>query len=1104
MTDSDSIEIDNIMYHIEDEELNDISYYEILSMEEIIKDNPTFIAFSKEEIFDELYDFFKNSLKADSLTELFYKNNKQNIKNIIFVSNAIKKGSSDTINKDSECGTEDAIEFVKTIEKINKQQYKTSQSEKEKIFFALTYDNNDNHIRLKPYMKTTIAIKDKNLNLFYPIYETDDTNIPVIAAYYNLPSAIESDYLSDKVVSYLKKPISFNYLESDGFKDIKKLLEIVKPKIDTILSKFEIDKEDFLLDYNHLNALLEKFDTSLEEINIEDFNKLKIHLDDILKIKPDKINYSKYKIKSHTIVNKKLEFFDKIHRIKNLLQFSDKTKTDYEILINKLQDEKIELNLTPLMYNNINDIVNALLNNDVDIDIILNNLSINKQFLIIDNAINTLKNITKNDIENISKMLDELTYKFSQIKGLLKDIFEFHFINFYHDLKEVKEANDFSDYDGIPDIYRNDGNYEGSGTIGETDEIDNNIEFDLADTKISNISLEKYWLSIKYNNSNGFIEILKIVLPILNKIQDRAKLNLNLDLLCDVLYNKFMGIPTKYNIMYDILKKNEINISDQYIKDIIKINPHIAVDKNNNIEDDMTQYVYECNKLFIDILFSVINYSLAWWSLQIQEDILNNTLIFDENLCDIMYIDKWSLDGLPVKESKQGVLIYLASILEDVMIENKIYTVPKNISSNVMKIINENFKEIITKLNEGFKNFKKRQNKGTETYTQLLETIKLRKQDKYLEDYIDALMYMPSYKFKKIHKFLLGCCLQKIGKDFTIDSDLIEMNRKDLLAIKKNYAKHRETNKPRTILYAPKKDELEEIEEQDGQEDFEKTIIEEVSEELDTVEEWLNKMRDTSSLLPNEFIDIFKNGTKEASIYSKKYIQIFCKTAGGKANEFEELFQKCNNPYNILKIICVTFKKYIYENDEEKILLETAINSIHIIINNIKKLQLLITEYNKQDIDRIKEFITTRALCLPCNPEIAINNILQASIAVSSNFIHQLSKTLYSTLIKYFQTIKMPTPEENIAMINAIREENKNKTLSAMNKKSQDDRNLMNQLKKIGVGYMGMLDEEQQPINADKEPEDDIQEGEKEFKKQDEEDYDDDTLDDDNYGFIYS
>ena len=37
-----SVEIENNIFTIEDEELNDIEYLEILSLDEIIKDNPFF------------------------------------------------------------------------------------------------------------------------------------------------------------------------------------------------------------------------------------------------------------------------------------------------------------------------------------------------------------------------------------------------------------------------------------------------------------------------------------------------------------------------------------------------------------------------------------------------------------------------------------------------------------------------------------------------------------------------------------------------------------------------------------------------------------------------------------------------------------------------------------------------------------------------------------------------------------------------------------------------------------------------------------------------------------------------------------------------------
>ena len=92
---------------------------------------------------------------------------------------------------------------------------------------------------------------------------------------------------------------------------------------------------------------------------------LKEYLDDITKLKTDKINYHKVNIKPANVVNHKIEFFNKIQGIKKLLEFSDKTKADYELLISKLQDQRFELNTPPMMYTKINDVVNGLLNNDL-------------------------------------------------------------------------------------------------------------------------------------------------------------------------------------------------------------------------------------------------------------------------------------------------------------------------------------------------------------------------------------------------------------------------------------------------------------------------------------------------------------------------------------------------------------------------------------------------------------------------------------------------------------------------------------------------------------------------------------------------------------------
>ena len=64
--------IDINEYKYEDEELDDIEYLEIMSLEDIIKDNPSFIALSKTDIRDSLYNMFSSTKKADNITKLFY------------------------------------------------------------------------------------------------------------------------------------------------------------------------------------------------------------------------------------------------------------------------------------------------------------------------------------------------------------------------------------------------------------------------------------------------------------------------------------------------------------------------------------------------------------------------------------------------------------------------------------------------------------------------------------------------------------------------------------------------------------------------------------------------------------------------------------------------------------------------------------------------------------------------------------------------------------------------------------------------------------------------------------------------------------------------
>jgi hypothetical protein len=814
-----------------------------------------------------------------------------------------------------------------------------------------------------------------------------------------------------------------------------------------------------------------------------------------------------------SVINNKLEFFNKLNKkhLLQLLNIPEKTREELVILIANLEEEKMNVNAPPLLYNNINDIIHAVINNDVTLEDIIDNLSANKKTITITHAINTLKELIGNDIENINENIDQHTEKAKILYHALNVFFRFQFIDFYADIKEVKEATDYSEYDGIPDIYKNNGNYEGMALD------DNQDNFDIEDADETQIklsdNLDKYWLSIKYKDAFGFVESLKFVLPLIKKIHDNAKLPLNYERLCDELFRNFANIPIKYDLMKAILDKADIKLADDFVQDIVKISPSIALNTsqiNSLVSDDLIRYVHKCNQDWVATIYDMILVALAWWSLQIQDDIVNDILVYQENDFMISYVDKWALDGLPLKDSKQGVTVYLCSIFNDILIDNNwLYLQSASLQKEVMHKIDNLYKEFINDLRENAKDISKKRNyKGKETYTQLLHTIKDKLGDRLLNDYINALLYMPSYKYKQLHKFLLGCCLQQIGKSFVTDKDIVEKERKDLQVAKKKYGKTRLTQPSRYALYVAYH-KADDSESSDSDEEYDNMKITVSYEKLDAVDDsiiqnWLNNMKDKSPLLPNNDIEHFITSTKDAMTYAKHFIQLFCKTAGFKSQELDTLIIENNpNVKNILLMLCSIYKKTVTNSVEEEQLLKNAITTIHEILRHIDNLVNISNEYYAQDIIRIKKYILCRALCLPCNVNINTNGVLSTSINVTNGFVKNLMNIVYTTVTRYLRFSKMPTDEQNIAFITKIREENKRKILQVMDTKTADERNLMNVIKKIGLKYEDDADNELEMSRYNMN--DDYNDFEKdELILKDQEEYDD--LDDDiqDYGFIYS
>ena len=122
-------------FKYEDEELDEIDYFEIVSLDEIIKLNPVFVAFSQEELYDYFFNFLKSKTKAEGFLNLFNEvierqKSPYNTNNFIIVADAKRDNFEDL----------DIEEFVNKIKSNNKEQINFALKNKNKIWFPLIYD----------------------------------------------------------------------------------------------------------------------------------------------------------------------------------------------------------------------------------------------------------------------------------------------------------------------------------------------------------------------------------------------------------------------------------------------------------------------------------------------------------------------------------------------------------------------------------------------------------------------------------------------------------------------------------------------------------------------------------------------------------------------------------------------------------------------------------------------------------------------------------------------------------------------------------------------------------------------------------------------------
>lgn len=1067
--------MEEVDFNYQDEELDEIEYFEIVSYNEIIKLNPTFVAFSNEEIYNHLLGFFQSTIKAESFLKLFNEiidrqKNTARTNNFIIVADA-KRGNFTEVEEDQELIKEGfrISDFVAKIKSSNKEQVQLAFKNKNKLWFPLDYDNENNRMKFNAKTTTIIDLIDNDK---YIIFKDDERDIPIMGVYFYEPVVQDNNNLNEKICSHLiEKRQKDEIHKAEDYKNFNDLMNSYKIK----LPLDKIDEDDY--SYLSLNNLLKRFNYDLDYIDSKDFDTLKKYLEDLnKKEKKLDVKYSSaLKNRKIHLDNNRFVFYSVLKKAFGLVDITLMSAKKLQSELELIKAQKVFIDPLPLHKDLASLITN--INNDNYNDIIKNLRDIRKNFSI-DNCSTALENYLKVDMEMVKRHFEKIENKFNLLMGVYKDLYEISF-SFEKEIKEFKIGNDIKNYEGIPiniDVNIDNG---GDSMIPEMDEMIE--EKDLEEQKEE---LNKYYNNYYFNLEKGFAQALKKVLPFIMKLQELCRLPINLMMITNHLFNLYRGIPEKYSI---IREKYKDKYDENHCKEqALKTEEYVLKSDSEDI------LLKDANKEYLEIIKNMIYDVICKWSIELQKELLDETLLYSKDIYYIPCYELWNEYGAPYNmETKDGILYYLICIFEDIYKEMFNYhPLEKGFKANIITRLTDNYSNELKQFQkEEVK--KKKENKGVEAQKRLAKFLQEKNytDDKFFETFIQSLIYMPSVKFEKIHKYLLGCCLEQIDSDFTADK-FFKTNRKDLEKAKSKFSGDRVLNKKRYLrFYLSKTKIIEKPEKFEGikYESLKYPIYEK------SLDSWFKTLDDTTILSKSNIDDIKVKLVATYQTHLNDYLPLFDK------NKIK-LFK--NYKFSNYRQLLITVSTILYSHLKEKAM--TIIYKINKTIEMLDKLNSIINDDNETDIHQIMTIIIIRGICLPCFPDIKkITNLYSyLSLDIEKDVYTKIFGDIKTRVFKIMEENKMPTLKEQIDYINKMREENKDKILANLNKKTREEKDILKELKKIGLEEI-MEDDVNIEVNKAKNDDDMDMEGEGEFSLGVEDD-DKDSYDKDDFGFIYA
>lgn len=1028
--------IEELVYD-NDEILPEIEIRELLSLEEVLENDPSFSIFTHDEMVQYILEFTKgNTKKSEQLVRMITSHsNRDDLKtrNVMPILKAYRVDGSDF----------DAYE--QRLEEIKNVPYQVRQQLLSQLLYPLQHSSTSSRtfIATKP-TQVGIAGSKSNLTVLLP---SDKIPEDVKREVYVTPNVTSESYLHERVVATL--PTIPN-----GFTE--------PPEFSTVLQKLIGE----IPDVHTLRHVLLQHGYELDSLDTEQTRMLVSHLSTLgdandvgdMVSEPTRI-YNMQRITSFL-----LRDFFKVLQESLIVSFN---KQQYERVYEGLnQTQTLSREDIPTdIYKIADGIRNSLFTME---DVIAYLKHARKQY-IIQESLATLERYNTISPGSIPQKCLEIMAKWSRRLDVYNDRTAKVFMDIYKDIKEVEIGNDTSAYDGNP-LEQPEQVFEETQFeyVGETAQADDDATEDIVEKDIDTKLFERC--------TPGAREVLMPVIRKFAALRDASGVPIDLQSLVNQTSPNIVRISFAEHLEQNVPELgSEIRLqilAASSAEAALTIATNIS---SPDISERTENAVRQMYKNFRSISRDVFVKCFAIVVAETIEASLEKRLEFDPMNGMLSCIRSWSQFGPPVTKEKEpeGVLYYLACVanelnLLDIKYDDFITTVINHMSIHM--------KDKVDTLRQQYAQYAKEHtittSKAKQANISLAEAIKNQLKNRIVGDYVNAMLYIPGMLSGAKHPpHAMGCCMQQLGSDFQADTDWQEL--KKMKQLKDKFATKRMTKIPSPQL----------------------AWIESTAETRDTVQstyitpvvtsttdgqhilDWVQTVTDVY-LLPQDVIQKLRQNPTSLSELVATNIQVFLNTVGGGGNtrrnaqSLESFINTCD--ISALSTISNSlYQSYLHaSDDDERAFLEASVQHITAFKRIFKTLGTVEGQVDQNVLNYMMKYVVTRAMCLPADTNDVRNRRLVIASRVNTGFLSNTLQSTYKELLKSYQNSHMPTVEEQQAFITRMRELQKVETLRVLNNQTEDDRQIMVDAKKLGLFKVEHpkdvpADDTEQPIPAD-------------------------------------